>query len=87
MCSQIYQIYPPVSRHEPRRENIAMKIWAIANQKGGVGKTTTAVSLAGVLHNRHARVLLVDLDPHGSLTSYFGADPDNIEHSGYDLFL
>lgn len=64
-----------------------MKIWAVANQKGGVGKTTTAVSLAGVLHNRHARVLLVDLDPHGSLTSYFGADPDNIEQSGYDLFL
>jgi chromosome partitioning protein len=64
-----------------------MKIWAVANQKGGVGKTTTAVSLAGVLHNRHARVLLVDLDPHGSLTSYFGADPDNIDQSGYDLFL
>lgn len=64
-----------------------MKIWAVANQKGGVGKTTTAISLAGVLHNRHARVLLVDLDPHGSLTSYFGMDPDNIDCSGYDLFL
>lgn len=64
-----------------------MKIWAVANQKGGVGKTTSAVSLAGVLHNRHARVLLVDLDPHGSLTSYFGVDPDNVDQSGYDLFL
>ena len=64
-----------------------MKIWAVANQKGGVGKTTTAVSLAGVLHNRHANVLLVDLDPHGSLTSYFRLDPDNISLSGYDLFL
>lgn len=64
-----------------------MNIWAVANQKGGVGKTTSAVSLAGVLDNRHARVLLVDLDPHGSLTTYFGADPDHIEHSGYDLFL
>lgn len=63
-----------------------MKIWAVANQKGGVGKTTTAVSLAGVLHNRHQRVLLVDLDPHGSLTSYFGTDPDNVDASGYDLF-
>lgn len=64
-----------------------MRVWAVANQKGGVGKTTTAVSLAGVLHNRHARVLLVDMDPHGSLTSYFGVDPDSIEQSGYDLFL
>ena len=64
-----------------------MKIWAVANQKGGVGKTTTAVSLAGVLHNRHAKVLLIDLDPHGSLTSYFGSNPDDIEFSGYDLFL
>lgn len=64
-----------------------MRVWAVANQKGGVGKTTTAVSLAGALHNRQARVLLVDLDPHGSLTSYFGVDPDDIEISGYDLFL
>ena len=63
-----------------------MKILAIANQKGGVGKTTTAVSLAGVLQKRGKRVLLVDLDPHGSLTSYFGVDPDEIEPSGYDLF-
>lgn len=63
-----------------------MKIWAIANQKGGVGKTTTAVSLAGVMQKRGKRVLLVDLDPHGSLTSYFGVDPDEVEPSGYDLF-
>ncbi len=63
-----------------------MKIWAVANQKGGVGKTTTAVSLAGVMQKRGYRVLLVDLDPHGSLSSYFGVDPDVIEPSGYDLF-
>lgn len=63
-----------------------MKIWAVANQKGGVGKTTTAVTLAGVMQKRGYRILLVDLDPHGSLTSYFGADPDDVETSGYDLF-
>ncbi|MDH5570519.1 MAG: ParA family protein [Gammaproteobacteria bacterium] len=63
-----------------------MKIWAIANQKGGVGKTTTAVSLAGVMQNRGHKVLLVDLDPHGSLSAYFGVDPDVVEPSGYDLF-
>ena len=64
-----------------------MKIWAVANQKGGVGKTTTAVSLAGVMQKRGKRVLLVDLDPHGSLTSYFGIDPDDVDPSGYELFL
>lgn len=63
-----------------------MKIWAVANQKGGVGKTTSAVSLAGVMQKRGKRVLLIDLDPHGSLTSYFGVDPDEIDPSGYDLF-
>lgn len=64
-----------------------MKIWATANQKGGVGKTTSAVTLAGVMQKRGHRVLLVDLDPHGSLTSYFGIDPDVIEPSAYDLFM
>lgn len=63
-----------------------MKVWATANQKGGVGKTTSAVNLAGVMQKRGHRVLLVDLDPHGSLTSYFGVDPDVVEPSGYDLF-
>ncbi len=63
-----------------------MRIWATANQKGGVGKTTSAVTLAGVMQKRGQKVLLVDLDPHGSLTSYFGVDPDSVEPSGYDLF-
>ncbi|MDR9436645.1 MAG: ParA family protein [Thiohalophilus sp.] len=63
-----------------------MKIWAVANQKGGVGKTTTAVTLAGHLVNQGERVLLVDMDPHGSLTAYFGNDPDTLEESLYLLF-
>ena len=63
-----------------------MKIWAIANQKGGVGKTTTAISLAGHLVKQEVRVLLVDMDPHGSMTSYFGYDPDSLEASIYQLF-
>jgi chromosome partitioning protein len=61
-------------------------IWAVANQKGGVGKTTTTVALAGLLRERGARVLLVDLDPHGSLTSYFGYNPEEIPTSAFDLF-
>lgn len=63
-----------------------MKIWAVANQKGGVGKTTTTVNLAGHLAKQGRRVLIVDLDPHGSMTSYFGQDPDSLTNSIYLLF-
>ncbi len=63
-----------------------MKIWTISNQKGGVGKTTTAVSLGGLLAAQGQRVLLVDLDPQGSMTSYFRLNPDGIESSVYSLF-
>lgn len=62
------------------------KVWAVANQKGGVGKTTTVVALAGLLAEWKLRVLLIDLDPHGSLSSYFGIDLESLEHSSYSLF-
>ncbi len=63
-----------------------MRVWAVANQKGGVGKTTTAVGLGGLLAECGHRVLLLDIDPHGSMTSYFGYDPDSLQHSSFDLF-
>ena len=63
-----------------------MKVWTIANQKGGVGKTTTAVSLGGRLAQWGLRTLLIDIDPHGSLTSYFRYDPDVLEMNVYSLF-
>jgi len=63
-----------------------MKIWAVSNQKGGVGKTTTVTTLAGILVSRGKRVLMLDLDPHGSLTSYFGGDSDTSATSIYHLF-
>ena len=63
-----------------------MKIWAVANQKGGVGKTTTVISLAGWLSLKQQRTLVVDLDPHGSMSSYFGLDPDSLEKSVYQVF-
>ncbi len=64
-----------------------MRIWSIANQKGGVGKTTSVVALGGLLASQGKRVLMMDLDPHGSLTAYFRYDPDSIEHSAFDLFM
>lgn len=64
-----------------------MQVWSIANQKGGVGKTTTVVSLGALLAEQGHRVLLLDLDPQGSLTSYFGRNPDELEASAFDLFM
>lgn len=63
-----------------------MKVWSVCNQKGGVGKTTTVVTLAGLLAQSGATTLLVDLDPHGSMSSYFGINPDETEDSVYGLF-
>lgn len=63
-----------------------MHIWAVANQKGGVGKTTTTVALAGLLAQRGARVLMLDLDPQGSLTTYFGHNPETMPHGTFDMF-
>ncbi|WP_026375579.1 ParA family protein [Aestuariibacter salexigens] len=64
-----------------------MKIWAIANQKGGVGKTTTTVTLGGLLAQQGKRVLLIDTDPHASLSYYFGIDSEQLSVSVYDVFV
>jgi len=63
-----------------------MHIWTIANQKGGVGKTTTTVSLAGVLASMNKKVLVVDTDPHASLSAYFGIESEKLECTIYDVF-
>ena len=63
------------------------KIFCVANQKGGVGKTTTTVNLAAGLANLGQRVLLVDLDPQGNATMGSGVDKRALELSVYDVLL
>ena len=60
---------------------------ACANQKGGVGKTTTVVNLASLLANFGDRVLLIDLDPQGNATSGLGIDRSTLDRSVYDALL
>lgn len=61
------------------------RIIAVANQKGGVGKTTTSINLAACLAEKGFKVLAVDMDPQGNLTSGFGVDKNSLGYTTYDV--
>ena len=63
------------------------RIIAIANQKGGVGKTTTTINLAAALAEKGKKVLVVDTDPQGNTTSGFGLDRSQIDNTVYQLMI
>src|ERR1700759_2238655 len=63
------------------------RVIALANQKGGVAKTTTTLNLGVALAEKGMRVLCIDLDPHGNLTMSQGMNPDTIERSMFDVLV
>ena len=83
--SDVERLYPSETR-SPQPTG-PCRIIAIANQKGGVGKTSTAANLAAALAQDGARVVAVDADPQGNLTQALGPDPDALERTLYNVLV